>query len=139
MWTDLEQQPDGWWKCPRCGGLSSRNRHLFCLAAPPLPDPVAAFDEACQRLGITTKAKHYAQALLRWAAAGFPTRPQDEIDRIWRECCEPCKHRDKNTNECRKCGCPVKRRGFAVKSKLRMATESCPVGKFPAYNSTASV
>jgi hypothetical protein len=84
---------------------------------------------AAERLGVTwEQAAHYATALARWAAAGFPTRPDEEVERIFRECCQPCdQHVD---GRCKKCGCCVSAKGMAIRNKLKMATEKCPLGKW---------
>ena len=47
---------------------------------------------------------------------------QDIIDRRWAEC-QNCEHLIKATNQCKKCGC-------FMKLKTRVATASCPVGKW---------
>jgi GR25 family glycosyltransferase involved in LPS biosynthesis len=91
---------------------------------PPKPNVQAA----AVRLGITLEdTTHYAHALARWAKAGFPTRTQEEVDRILYECCQPC---DSYVNgRCAICRCRVNR-GPAVVNKIRMATEDCPKGKW---------
>lgn len=80
------------------------------------------------RLGITwDDGKHYTMALAKWTVAGWPTRDQAEVERIYRDCCNPC---DDNTNgRCKLCGCRVNL-GIALRNKIRMATEDCPVGKW---------
>lgn len=67
----------------------------------------------------------YAQAMVRWIAAGRPVRPQGEIERILREHCEPCdKFRD---GTCGACGCRVNSSHRAWQNKIAMATEQCPL------------
>lgn len=77
-----------------------------------------------ERSGVNWEdAAHYAHALARWAAAGFPTRSQDEVERILYECCQPCEsHVD---GRCQICRCRVNS-GPAITNKIRMATEDCP-------------
>ena len=47
---------------------------------------------------------------------------QKIIDKRWNEC-QNCEHLIKATNTCKKCGC-------FMKIKTRVATASCPVGKW---------
>ena len=47
---------------------------------------------------------------------------QDIIDKRWAEC-EACEHLIKATNSCKKCGC-------FMKVKTKVATASCPIGKW---------
>tara|TARA_Y100000310_G_scaffold342600_1_gene446487 strand:+ start:159 stop:527 length:369 start_codon:yes stop_codon:yes gene_type:complete len=47
---------------------------------------------------------------------------QDIIDRRWDEC-QKCEFLLKSTNNCKKCGC-------FMKVKTRVATASCPIGKW---------
>jgi len=83
-----------------------------------------------ERLGITLEmAKRWVTALLKWRAAGYPTRTQEEVDRIvaickTNECGEYVKGR------CKKCGCCVSHSKIPITNKAKLATESCPVGKW---------
>jgi hypothetical protein len=90
-----------------------------------------------------TTIGHYAQALARWTAAGFPVRSAAEV----REClliCIACENFVPNRPECtadacklkyggrcRKCGCNVSTSGMAIINKAKMATEHSPLGKWP--------
>lgn len=47
---------------------------------------------------------------------------QDIIDKRWSEC-EKCEFLIKPTNNCSQCGC-------FMKAKIRVATASCPIGKW---------
>jgi hypothetical protein len=95
-------------------------------------------EEAASRLGMTRLAAGYTKALTRWAAAGFPTRDQRTIAELHARHCRPCPqfHADSSGSSgasggrCGKCGCNVNRDGWAVRNKLRMATEHCPLGKW---------
>ena len=84
---------------------------------------------AAEKLGVTTAdVSHYAQALARWTAAGFPVREQVEVERIERELCKPCeKYVD---GRCKQCRCRVTASSLAVVNKIKMATESCQQGKW---------
>ena len=55
-------------------------------------------------------------------AKNFFIYDQDILDRRWNECLG-CEHLIKATNTCKKCGC-------FMKIKHRLATSSCPVGKW---------
>ena len=81
-----------------------------------------------ERLGITLKmAKRWVTALLKWRAAGYPTRTQEEVDRIVAICVK-CKHYVKG--RCKLCGCCVSHSKIPITNKAKLATESCPVGKW---------
>jgi hypothetical protein len=73
------------------------------------------------------KAGHYAVALLRWSAAGFPRRSDEEVAAIVAICRACEKFRD---GACTKCGCGVSTSRWAVVNKARMATEICSLGKW---------
>lgn len=87
-------------------------------------DALDVAQTGAQRLGITWgDARHYTRALARWAAAGFPTRDQADVERILHECCELCDaYVDGRCSDCR---CRVNE-GPAITNKIRMATEHCP-------------
>jgi hypothetical protein len=84
---------------------------------------------AAKRLGVSlSDVSHYAQALARWTVAGFPVRDQTEVERIERELCRPCEKYVEG--RCKTCGCRVTSSSLAVANKIKMATESCPAGKW---------
>lgn len=58
-----------------------------------------------------------------WAASGFKVRDPAEVKRILTEVCGPCE--EKNGNICNACKC-------FLKKKAKMATETCPLGKYVA-------
>jgi hypothetical protein len=68
----------------------------------------------------------YKEALIRWKKAGYPTRDQDEVDRIHKEHCLGCDWYDKDKKRCKGCGCRVTDGAVAVVNKIKMATEHCP-------------
>jgi hypothetical protein len=109
----------GWIKPERIKGWPRRN----CPASPALL-PAAA------RLGLSLDdVGHYAQALAKWTAAGFPTREQAEVVRIEAEICRPCENY--RNGRCAKCGCRVTASSIAIVSKIKMATEHCPLALWP--------
>lgn len=122
----LQLNDDGLWQCPDCDWIYPRKAEK-----PPrrtcrnVPDII----EAAEKLGITgDDIKHWAQALARWTAAGFPVRSQAEVIEIEATHCRPCeKYVD---GRCQECGCRVSKSRWGVANKLKMATENCPLGKW---------
>jgi len=90
---------------------------------------VALAKAGAEKLGVSTAdVAHYANALARWTAAGFPVREQAEVERIERDLCRPCeKYVD---GRCKQCRCRVTTSNLAVANKIKMATEDCPLGKW---------
>lgn len=72
----------------------------------------------------------YAEALIEWTAAGKPERSDDEVQRIFHQCCQPCKRFDGGKQICLECGCRVTTSSFAFLNKIKMATQHCPKGKW---------
>jgi len=89
--------------------------------APPI-DP-ETLKPAAEKLGISmADIGHWATALARWTAAGFPVRSAEWVAAI-HAVCLPC---DQYTaGRCRKCGCRVSASGMAIVNKGAMATEWC--------------
>ena len=74
------------------------------------------------------KCQTFSSAVSRFARSGFsPTPPEVLAER--EATCRACPEWDaaalNNTGRCRKCGC-------STWAKLRMASESCPLGKWRA-------
>jgi hypothetical protein len=128
------------WLCPDCrrpyrGKIAPRRNCSGPAGHSPLatghsPRPTPDLSDAAARLGVSlADVGHYAAALARWTAAGFPTRDAAEVARIEAEHCRPCTphYRD---GRCKKCGCRVNTSGLAVVNKIAMATEHCPLGKW---------
>jgi hypothetical protein len=84
---------------------------------------------AAEKLGISlSDIGHYAAALARWTAAGFPTRSDEETAAIYEQHCRPC---PQNVDDrCRKCGCCVSPSKMALRNKIKMATEHCALRKW---------
>ncbi len=103
--------------------------HCVCDIEKQAAPSESTLTEAAERLSVTLDdVKHYAQAVARWAAAGFPTRSPEEVTRIYEECCEPC---DSNVDgKCKECGCNVSESRFVLRNKIKMKTETCPLGKW---------
>lgn len=138
------------WRCPGCGlsvPIDKRDVRIACAcggvydlaggawrlkATSPAP-------EQQKSLSLAARTRRYAGAVRRWIAAGRPTRPQGEIDRILTECCQPCEHyratnAAKGEGVCTHslCGCRVNRNPRAFANKLAMGTEACPIGLWQA-------
>jgi hypothetical protein len=79
---------------------------------------------------ILGKAVNYAKALRRWVAAGRPERTDAEIEQLFDDHCSKCSMFQNGV--CNSCGCPASKDQPAIRNKLRMATEKCPLGQFPA-------
>ena len=88
----------------------------------PTPEPVERIPSISRRI-VT-----YAEAVIEWTAAGRPERSEEEVERIFKDKCSPCKSFDPDKNVCRRCGCRVAADGFALRNKIRMATQHCPKG-----------
>lgn len=118
--------------CKQCGRKNDQVLRMCpaYLATKPKLAKVAKPREVRQQRGpgLVQKAWNYAKAVTKWKAAGSPERSQPEIDRIM-SICEACEHfRGKGTRpHCNLCGCSLSRIPDGLKSKIAMATESCPL------------
>jgi|GEM_PF-994900 len=79
------------------------------------------------RQSATKRFSNWRLAIKRWQAAGKPDRSPEEVERIIRECCEPCEHYDHKWRQCKLCGCFSRKRGRAEFNKPKMLTERCPL------------
>lgn len=70
---------------------------------------------------LITQAKTLASASAKWAAAGFPVRSAEE-KKAALAICDDCPH--KRGSRCKICGCNLP-------AKVAMATEACPLKKWP--------
>lgn len=91
-----------------------------------------AKDTRMEAKSLLEKAVSYTTALRKWVGAGRPERTQEEIEAIFNEHCSKCDMFDKERKICNSCGCPSNTNQPAIRNKLRMATEACPLGRFPA-------
>lgn len=94
----------------------------------------------CQRCAIETKDHiatlpekftNYATAIRKWIAAGRPVRSDAVVEEIFEKHCSTCSMFDPKKRACKSCGCAVNKSPFPLTNKLKMATESCPLGLFP--------
>lgn len=75
--------------------------------------------------------KKSAEAVAEWIAAGSPLRTTEELGECFDICRDCEEYQPHPIARCGKCGC-------FLSAKARMATEACPLGKWPvATNSTA--
>jgi len=79
--------------------------------------------------GTGEKIVRYSRAVARWMAAGRPVRPEAEVARIYDEVCRQCDHFTRR-GSCGICGCKIKRSGSALRNKLAMSTEHCPIRRW---------
>ena len=90
-------------------------------------------EEPNENHGIVQLGYRYTRALTRWIKAGRPIREQNEILEIY-EICQQCRALDTTTNSCKNCGCRIANHSNPLLNKIAMATERCPVGKWPKEN-----
>jgi hypothetical protein len=92
--------------------------------------PAGKWGNATPSLWQMTSA--FLGSALRWAQSGMQTvTPEQFYSRV--EVCKGCEFWEGSgfagTGRCKKCGC-------STQAKLRMATEACPIGKWPAVQAT---
>lgn len=105
------------YQCRRCGKTIG--------AAPGVAPRWDAMPD-CKGPTVAAKVVNYAAAFMHWIEAGRPVRGERDIERI-ANICTSCNHYA--DNHCRLCGCRL-RGSSALFSKIRMATEHCPIGKW---------
>lgn len=103
-----------------------------CLTGAPEPEMPAtdgappANPEPPQTPGIVRRAISYAEAVAEWTAAGRPVRSDKDVEQIFNRFCKTCRWYDRSKKICKGCGCRVADNGYAIRNKIKMATESCP-------------
>ena len=71
------------------------------------------------------QVKQVTASTATWIAAGSPMRTTEELGECF-DICRDCEHYQPSPiAKCGKCGC-------FLSAKARMATEACPLGKWPA-------
>lgn len=115
---------DEFLKCVHCGYQARRadTRRNCAIDRPP---------------SLLVRLRNYEAALARWLAAGRPVRSDAEVEGLL-AICESNRCGAYREGTCLSCGCPVNRSGFAVRNKLRMATEQCPRGEWTRTKSDES-
>lgn len=155
MDCSFDLNTNGLWQCtrPNCGWVYSLRsdkpprrtcnvvlrdeleRHVPTIPQnqPEIRDHVQAILAETSSPTLADKAKHYAAAVVRWRAAGYPVRSK-ELQEACRLTCRGCPSGqfDPKTEACKVCGCSVKKSRFAIRDKVAMATEVCHNGHWPA-------
>lgn len=112
------------WKCPKC-------KHVWPMKAEEFPLRCmcgAYYAEMTESIPSQAEvAAHYGVAVASWFMAGCPTRSEEVVQAII-GICHACDFFD--GEKCVKCRCPINDRRVALFSKVRMATEHCPVRKW---------
>lgn len=96
---------------------------LAIPAGPPATEPVGTATAA----SLAGQAWQAGVAYARWAAAGLPVLDAEQVARR-RAACDACDQRDPEQDRCRACGCYL---SGVILNKIRMATEDCPLGRWP--------
>jgi hypothetical protein len=78
-----------------------------------------------QPRGLISKASNYSKSVLKWIAAGRPSRSESECVRIL-EICKACEYYDSEKLICKMCGCGLGGK-TPLTNKIMMPTESCPL------------
>lgn len=89
-----------------------------------------AKDSKMETARLVDKLVNYASSIRKWVAAGRPERSDEEVQRLYDEHCSKCNMFDKGRQVCNSCGCPANKEQPAIRNKLRMGTEGCPLGQF---------
>jgi len=84
-----------------------------------------------EKLGVGPREiAHWGKAVARWSRAGFPVRSGPIVAWIEGHCCRRCSYyRD---GRCARCGCRVNVSRVPLTNKIKMATETCPNGRWPS-------
>lgn len=91
--------------------------------------PKAKPGQTTKSPSIVKKATKWIAAIAKWKHAGSPNRTDEEVDSLVK-ICKGCEYYSPK-GACRVCGCTISNGEWAVLNKARMATETCPKGKWP--------
>lgn len=99
---------------------------------PVTPEICGRCDEDAREATATLSDKmfNFSSAIRKWVAKGRPTRTDEEVEQILNEHCRKCDRYDPVKHVCKACGCIAKTGGSPLTNKLKMKTESCPLGRF---------
>ena len=89
-----------------------------------------AADTKDAEAGIVDKVGNFTSAIKHWVAAGRPVRSDDRVQEIFDKHCSKCSMYDPVKKACKSCGCAVNKSSFPLGNKLKMATQTCPLGQF---------
>ncbi len=120
----------GIFRCPACGLQNPRPiKKPFIAecgnqekARAGLASLIARLAEETNQPAIVDNPGPYAQAVIQWAAEGFPVRDEEDYKYIIDVLCPECRHYRKPTCTCGTCG----GKGQLVAVKAWMETDSCP-------------
>jgi hypothetical protein len=111
-------------RCSKCGTIRPFARHRNCSGK-----GKGWRSRLWRRLGWSIqRAIRYEYAVYRWMRGGWRTRKNEEVLRILEEHCKPCEMYWDGT--CHICGCLVNDSRNALRNKIKMADEHCPIGKW---------
>jgi hypothetical protein len=95
------------------------------------PD-ICPFNINSDNISSINKFKKLNKSIIKWASNGFNIVSNTILNNRL-EICKLCEFWDNSgfigTGKCKKCGC-------STQTKLRMATERCPIGKWEAVEKT---
>lgn len=118
------------WTCQTCHWKYSRKSDKPPRRNCPKGKLEPEVAEAGKQLGWKPEhATRYLRALIRWIAAGRPTRDDEEVTEAV-AICEACNHYRATKGRCGVCGCAIHTPGMVILSKARLATERCPKDKW---------
>jgi ribosomal protein L37E len=89
-----------------------------------------AKDSKMETARMGEKVVNFATAIRKWVAAGRPERTDEQVVAILEDHCKKCNMYNHERQVCNSCGCPANRNLPAIRNKLKMATEQCPLGRF---------
>jgi len=125
---------------PQCPFRFEGNKNLYCSITelPVTPEICHRCDKETREreadfdlLGRLASTPDYLGAIRRWVASGSPRRTEEEMEKIFNEHCgNGCGRYDPEKHACKNCGCGVSTGSSALKNKLVMKTEHCPLGRF---------
>jgi len=141
----VEARPDACAACKECGDDPSNPNHVVAslVISHVIKHAPEKQLEIVKKYGPKTKKKPsvvsqavtYSQSVAKWVSHGRPERSDEEVLKIL-DTCSKCKHFSIRkisdgtpVGQCLKCGCSMSVSGGAT-NKARMATESCPIGKW---------
>lgn len=105
----------------------ARTRQMHGEVAPTTPTPGEIRIKCGGCLGALKRAGvlswSLTKALARWTAAGWPITPETARAERW-QLCLACEKYNAKKQRCKLCGCDLA-------AKIGMATESCPLSKWP--------
>ena len=83
--------------------------------------------------GRVQQGAKYVTALGKWAIEGSPKRSKEEVNYIFKTICAECdrfERVDETHAHCTSCGCRIST-DLARTNKIFLATEDCPLNKWP--------